>query len=80
MKLNRDNFKCTNCGADDMELHVHHKYYLNGKDIWDYPDNALITYCFKCHEEEEKNLKEVSEEIENLRYNTALAKDRKSGV
>lgn len=32
-------------------LHVHHKYYQNGKKPWEYPFNALITVCWKCHEE-----------------------------
>lgn len=33
-------------------LNVHHKYYQTGKEPWDYPDDALITYCSKCHEAE----------------------------
>lgn len=32
-------------------LHVHHKYYQNGKKPWEYRFDALITVCWKCHEE-----------------------------
>lgn len=31
-------------------LHIHHKYYQNGLHAWEYPDNALITLCWFCHE------------------------------
>ncbi len=32
-------------------LHVHHKYYQDGYKPWEYPDHALITLCWVCHEE-----------------------------
>jgi len=43
-------------GSDDQfilvqGLHVHHKYYQYEKLPWEYADEALITFCFKCHEE-----------------------------
>lgn len=44
----RDSFKCTKC-ENTEKLHVHHKYYIFGNDIWDYPDEALITLCGGCH-------------------------------
>jgi len=47
--LNRDEFKCTLCGDDQSCLHVHHTYYKNGVDIWDYPDESLLTHCEYCH-------------------------------
>lgn len=31
-------------------LHVHHKYYINRKEPWQYNDNALITLCQDCHQ------------------------------
>lgn len=31
-------------------LHVHHQYYQIGKLPWEYPDEALITLCWSCHE------------------------------
>jgi hypothetical protein len=30
-------------------LHVHHHYYIKNRKAWEYPDEALITYCGKCH-------------------------------
>ena len=32
-------------------LHVHHKYYYENKLPWDYPDDALVSMCSKCHYE-----------------------------
>ena len=51
--LNRDHNKCQYCGSC-CNLQVHHKYYSkypDGKkvDPWNYPDDALITLCAKCH-------------------------------
>lgn len=51
--LDRDNHKCQYCGKTH-DLQVHHKYYSkypNNKlvDPWNYPDDALITLCSKCH-------------------------------
>ena len=31
-------------------LHVHHSYYQKGRTPWDYPDEALQTLCWVCHE------------------------------
>jgi hypothetical protein len=31
-------------------LNVHHKYYQEGLYPWEYPDDALVTYCEKCHQ------------------------------
>ena len=51
--LDRDNHKCQYCGKTH-DLQVHHKYYSkypNNKlvDPWNYPNDALITLCSKCH-------------------------------
>lgn len=48
--LNRDNFTCQLCGDKKTTLHVHHKYYLEGKLPWEYNDNALVTLCEYCHQ------------------------------
>jgi len=31
-------------------LHIHHKYYQLEKLAWEYPDDALDTLCWFCHE------------------------------
>ena len=52
--ISRDRCRCTWCGSDS-NLQVHHKYYEkfpNNEfvDLWDYPDETLVTLCEKCHE------------------------------
>lgn len=49
--LMRDHFKCQNCGAEEetSELHVHHKFYIEGLDPWEYNDSDLVTLCERCH-------------------------------
>jgi len=55
----RDGNKCTNCGSNE-NLCVHHIYYYKEKvQPWDYPDDALITLCEKCHNEWHKYNKNI---------------------
>jgi len=61
--LNRDNFACTDCKSTDKTLHVHHRYYEKGLDIWDYPDNAFLSLCEDCHKAEEHLLKILEQTI-----------------
>jgi 5-methylcytosine-specific restriction endonuclease McrA len=56
--LDRDNHKCCWCGSSKY-LQVHHRYYELYPDDsfvehWDYPDNALMTFCKECHEKAHK--------------------------
>lgn len=46
--LLRDMGLCQHC-LTSKNLDVHHKYYLQGKMAWDYPDAALMTLCRSCH-------------------------------
>jgi hypothetical protein len=56
--LNRDNYRCTKCGRDDIKLHVHHiKYKQYGTMPWDYNDFELITLCEYCHKAEHEHQK-----------------------
>lgn len=59
--LNRDNFQCQYCLSKEKELHVHHRYYKLGFEVWEYPNNSLITLCLECHKQEEIDLKETSQ-------------------
>lgn len=45
----RDMGMCQHC-MSSKNLDVHHKYYLEGKKAWEYPDAALLTLCRSCHE------------------------------
>lgn len=63
--LERDNWTCQCCGNTKLTLHVHHRYYIKGKDPWEYPKEALITLCEECHEIETA----VRPEVEQLLLN-----------
>lgn len=58
--MQRDSFQCSECGADDKTLNVHHVYYTRGADVWDYPGHALKTLCNECHEAEH-SIADISE-------------------
>ena len=45
-------FQCQECEDTETTLHVHHKRYFKGRDIWDYSDEELIVLCEKCHKQE----------------------------
>ncbi len=67
--LLRDNDTCQRCGhkricAASTNLNVHHKYYIPNTMAWDYPDEALITWCKKCHREEE--ILKILQELNSL--------------
>ena len=49
--LERDSWKCKNCGNSQNTLEVHHLYYQKNLGPWDYEDKALVTLCDICHEE-----------------------------
>ena len=61
--MQRDDFKCRECGTTD-DLNVHHIRYLPGHKPWEYDDGDLITLCGKCH-------KAMHEEIEGMHYDCA---------
>lgn len=48
--LDRDNWQCQLCLADDKTLYVHHNYYIAGHEPWEYPSADLHAYCKDCHE------------------------------
>jgi hypothetical protein len=47
--MQRDGWKCIRCGEATRTLHVHHTYYLDGHNPWDYPPESLQTVCEDCH-------------------------------
>lgn len=47
--LQRDNFTCCLCSDAETTLHVHHKTYKKGVDVWDYPNDNFQTLCEDCH-------------------------------
>lgn len=61
--LSRDNWTCQVCGNKKQTLHVHHKYYENGLEPWEYELDTLSTLCSVCHEEETLFIKEQTESL-----------------
>lgn len=49
-------WECSNCGASDATLHVHHRQYFKGRQVWEYSDIELAVLCDQCHEDEHANL------------------------
>ena len=47
--LKRDAWCCQVCNDAKSTLHVHHLFYKNNLDPWDYNDKDLITLCDKHH-------------------------------
>lgn len=47
--MERDIFCCSDCGSDATTLAVHHRYYVKGREPWEYPMFALVTLCETCH-------------------------------
>jgi hypothetical protein len=45
--LERDGWKCMACGDKEKTLHVHHIFYLPGKEPWDIP-SCEGGPCSKC--------------------------------
>lgn len=72
--LARDGFRCQNCGTTEIELHAHHRWYVSGRNAWEYPGESLITVCKPCHDNHpgagvlwwESLLSAVISEIRNL--------------
>lgn len=48
--MQRDDFKCRECGTTN-DLNVHHIRYIDGRKPWEYDDGDLVTLCGKCHKE-----------------------------
>lgn len=49
--MDRAQFQCEHCGAEDKTLHVHHKAYRKGAEPWEYADHELMVLCDQHHKE-----------------------------
>lgn len=45
-------WKCSECGAEDRQLQVHHKRYIAGAKPWECESDDLAVLCDRCHEAE----------------------------
>lgn len=55
--LERDGWKCLDCGDESKTLNVHHHTYRNGAAPWDYKDSNFGTFCEDCHKRRHGELK-----------------------
>lgn len=47
-RMSIDWYMCQKC-MTSRNLQVHHRYYIEGAKAWEYPLNALVTLCDRCH-------------------------------
>lgn len=57
--MQRDEWRCTQCGSTVNWLQVHHGYYQTGKKPWEYPDETLHTLCEDCHKETTEMMRKI---------------------
>lgn len=65
--LDRDAWKCQQCGEDAETgtiLHVHHKRYFASREPWDVPSGSLVTLCASCHEIQTESVADLISEIQ----------------
>ncbi len=48
--MNRSDGTCQICHKRSRNLDIHHKLYIEGKNLWDYPDRLLQVLCGDCHD------------------------------
>lgn len=54
--MTKDMGICAVCYGTSPFMHVHHLYYEFNKEPWEYPDDAYLTLCDWCHQEEHDRL------------------------
>lgn len=65
--LNLKGFKCEKCGDEENQIQVHHRFYITGREPWEYDNDVFQVLCEKCHEASHK--KEVETiEVVPVRY------------
>ena len=62
--LNLRGFKCENCSCETEQLHVHHRFYIKGRKIYEYDNDVFQVLCEKCHTEIHKKL--LTNKIEKI--------------
>ena len=48
----RDAWTCQRCYDTETTLNIHHRYYKDNTEPWDYPLESLVSLCENCHSEE----------------------------
>jgi hypothetical protein len=71
--LNEANFTCSDCGGDEVTLHVHHKQYFKGRMAWEYSNDELQVLCEVCHEDAHVVADELKVLLGQVRQSEALS-------
>jgi hypothetical protein len=58
-------FCCESCESKDDQLHVHHRRYVKGRQIWEYDIKELSVLCGSCHEQAHADL-EVFRQVQAM--------------
>lgn len=61
----RDGWQCRRCSSGEEQsvtLHVHHLWYEEGEP-WEVEENALMTLCAGCHEDETATRREEEQSL-----------------
>jgi hypothetical protein len=72
-KLESAGWECTDCGAADKTLHVHHRQYFKGRMVWEYADAELDVLCDDCHAKQHVALDVLKRILSVTRAETAAA-------
>lgn len=66
--LNLRGFKCELCNNEEKELHVHHRFYLKGRQPWQYDNDIFQVLCSDCHEKQHKEPNAIIKEVIPKKY------------
>lgn len=64
--MQRDKFRCRECGASALTLNVHHAFYERGKKPWEYDASDLRTLCEDCHKRTEAIVADLRRQVGRL--------------
>jgi uncharacterized protein YlaI len=64
--LNLHKFKCDECKSEVKTLHVHHRFYLKGREPWEYDNDVFQVLCEDCHEKTHKKEDIIKENIPDI--------------
>ena len=71
--------KCRGC--DSVEnLECHHSYYIENREVWNYPLYSFITLCNSCHAEFHKKIKGYMLVIRNkIKLKQTISEEESNG-
>lgn len=73
--LEKYDFECQECGDKVSPLHVHHSYYIKGRNPWDYGSECLMCVCEKCHIRIHSEDKFLDEYVRKIKSNFSVGRN-----